>query len=371
MNSLVAKNVLKDITEEQILDILKDYGLTPFRVKDNEMWFLTACHGGDSHKLCFYRDSKTFYCYTNCGAIGDIISLIQKMAGCNFKKALSMIADKIHYTPHKINGFGIDKELVEDSHYYNRLIGMKHRKKIVVPTLPPVSEKVLNYFDPNSFYEGWVNEGISIRSMRRYEILWDELDEYIIIPHRDKEGRLIGIRRRALKEEDVAFGNKYMPLFFCGREYAHSLGSNLYGLDKNKEAISKSKKIIVVESEKSVLLSDTYFGRNSITVATCGFNISPIQLQLIIQSGAEEVILGFDKDYDDNDFLIEEQRKGKEYISYLRYKNKIRALCKFISPYAKVSCIQDSNGLLQIKDSPFDRGKDTLDRLLESRKVKS
>lgn len=371
MKTLIAKEVLKNITEEQILDILKDYGLTPVKTRENEMWFRTLCHGGDSNKLCFYRDSKTFYCYTNCGAIGDIISLVQKLESCDFRRALNTIAKKTNYKADRFIGFGIDTELREDSHYYNRMISMKRRKKTRIPVLNSLSESILTYFDKNSFYEGWIEEGISIPSMVKFDILWDELDEYIIIPHRDKDGRLIGIRRRALKEEDVASGNKYMPLYFCGKEYAHSLGSNLYGLYENLKAIKKSKKIIVAESEKSVLLSDTYFGEDSVTVATCGFNISPIQLQLILWSGAEEVILAFDKDFNDNDFLLESEKTGIEYGKYLRYKNKIQTLCKFISPYAEVSCIQDTKNFLRIKDSPFDRGKEIFEKLLETRKVKS
>ena len=223
MKTLIAKEVLKNITEEQILDILKDYGLAPVKTRENEMWFRTLCHGGDSNKLCFYRDSKTFYCYTNCGAIGDIISLVQKLESCDFRRALNTVAKKTNYKA----------------------------------DLNSLSESILTYFDKNSFYEGWIEEGISIPSMVKFDILWDELDEYIIIPHRDKDGRLIGIRRRALKEEDVASGNKYMPLYFCGKEYAHSLGSNLYGLYENLKAIKKSKKIIVAESEKSL---PGYFG---------------------------------------------------------------------------------------------------------------
>lgn len=371
MSTLTAKNILKNITEEQILSILKDYNMIPVKIRENELWFKTACHNGDSHKLCFYRDSKTFYCYTNCGAIGDIISLIQKLDRCGFTKALNTIAKKTNYVYDRQYGFGSDKTLMEDSHYYNRLIGMKHRKRVSIPVLDQYSEDILTYFDKNSFYKGWIDEGISIPSMRKFNILWDELDEYIIIPHRDREGRIVGIRRRALKEDEVNSGNKYMPLYFCGKEYAHSLGSNLYGLDKNKKAISKSKKIIVVESEKSVLLSDTYYDDKSITVATCGFNISPIQLQLILCLGVEEVILAFDKDYDEKFFLIEKNKTGREYQGYLRYKSKIQSLCKFIGPYAKVSCIQDFGGLLNIKDSPFDRGQKVLERLLETRREKN
>lgn len=53
--------LLETITEEQVLTLLEEFGATPYgAIKENEIWFNTICHGGDSHKLCYYRNSKSF-----------------------------------------------------------------------------------------------------------------------------------------------------------------------------------------------------------------------------------------------------------------------------------------------------------------------
>ena len=90
-----------------------------------------------------------------------------------------------------------------------------------------------------------------------------------------------------------------MPLFIAGEDFGHSLGLNLYGLYENKDAIKRLKKAIIVEGEKSVLKSDSYFGNKSCTVATCGFNISDWQIRALEKLGVEKVYLGFDKDFDE------------------------------------------------------------------------
>jgi DNA primase len=57
--------------------------------------------------------------------------------------------------------------------------------------------------------------------------------------------------------------------------YNHPLGLNLYNLNNSKDNIKKMQTAIVVESEKSCLLFQSYFGiENDITVACCGSNLS-------------------------------------------------------------------------------------------------
>ena len=44
------------------------------------------------------------------------------------------------------------------------------------------------YFDENTFYKSWIDEGISIDTMRKFRIRWDERHGYVIIPCRNVEG---------------------------------------------------------------------------------------------------------------------------------------------------------------------------------------
>jgi hypothetical protein len=88
------KMILSKITEEQILDIIKDFGALPYRIKETEIWFKTICHGGDSHKLCYFRNSKEFYCYTNCGKM-NLFSFIMSVQDCSFYEAIEFLKRKL------------------------------------------------------------------------------------------------------------------------------------------------------------------------------------------------------------------------------------------------------------------------------------
>ena len=59
---------------------------------------------------------------------------------------------------------------------------------------------------------------------------------------------------------------------------------------------------MLVEGEKSCLQAYSYFGDDSFVLATCGSSISKTQMKLLLQYlGVEEVIVGFDREYDEPD----------------------------------------------------------------------
>jgi DNA primase len=73
---------------------------------------------------------------------------------------------------------------------------------------------------------------------------------------------------------------------------------NLYNLNNSKDNIKLSKAAIVFEGEKSSLLYQSYFGlENDISVACCGSNISAYQVQLLLDAGAKEMIIAFDRQW--------------------------------------------------------------------------
>ena len=179
-------------------------------------------------------------------------------------------------------------------------------------------------------------------------------------------GRLIGIRRRSLKKEDEENGCKYMPLIIEGKQFAHPLGLNLYGLYECKEAIKRHKKIMIAESEKSCLLSKTYYGDDSFTVATCGFNISQAQIDLILELGVNECFLAFDRDFFLPDYEDYDENDPKRKAAQ-RYADRINSLAAKLSPYFTVYILYDYGNLLDNKDSPFDKGKEVLEELMRQK----
>jgi hypothetical protein len=65
-----------------------------------------------------------------------------------------------------------------------------------------------------------------------------------------------------------------------------------------------------------------------------------------------EIVICFDK----------EEKPGED-----KYFNKLYNICKKYSQYANFSFIYDREGLLDLKDSPTDRGEEVFKKLLEKR----
>jgi hypothetical protein len=141
---------------------------------------------------------------------------------------------------------------------------------------------------------------------------------------------------------------------------------NLYGLDKHIRGIKKTKKVLIVESEKSVMLAHDYYGKDTFVVATCGFNISNWHRNMLLSLGVEEVMLGYDKDFLPIEFE-DYDPDSEEYKKYERFVNRIYSLAHKFTPYCKTYVLWDNLGLLQKKDSPFDRGKEVLETLMKNK----
>lgn len=355
--------LLEHITEEQILSILERFGAVPFgAIKENEIWFQTICHGGDSHKLCYFRDSKSFNCYTNCGQM-SLFSFIMKVKNCTFPESVSFIASEIGIS----NRYGFNTKHISNNQELmkiDRYIQIRKHIRRKIEHLPKIETNILNYFESDVFYSGWIQEGISIQTMKYFDIRWYEIQKHIIIPHANMYGDLVGIRRRSLQEKDKK--NKYMPETIQGITYTHSLGMNLYGLDKHILGILKIKKVLIVESEKSVMLAHEFYGKNAFVVATCSFNISNWQRDLLLSLGVEEVMIGYDKDYNPQEFDDYDQ-DSEEYKKYERFVNRIYSLAHKFTSYCRTYVLWDNLGLLDKKMSPFDKGQEVLETLMKNK----
>ena len=93
----------------------------------------------------------------------------------------------------------------------------------------------------------------------------------------------------------MAFG-KYHPLVLENKDYSFPQSQFCYGLWNTKTAIERTKKAIIFEGEKSVMLLEdgAIIENNSISVF--GSNISKTQILSLIKLGAREITIAFDKE---------------------------------------------------------------------------
>ena len=104
---------------------------------------------------------------------------------------------------------------------------------------------------------------------------------------------------------------------------------NLYNLNNSKDNIKLMGKAIVFESEKSCLLYQSYFGIESdISVACCGSNLSIHQVQLLLDAGAKEIIVAFDRQFED--IGDKEFKHLTKNLTKLNNKYKNEVLISFI-----------------------------------------
>lgn len=355
---LLDKDKIKEsLTKDEIIMLITDLGSNyPKQDSNGNLMFQTVCHCGDKHKLYYYDSTKSFYCYTDCSESFDIYSLIIRVKSnqgieMSFPKSIKYVASKTgrYYTTNNETEKSNDR--INDWDWIN-----KFKKKEKINTeLPEFNKNVLQVFS-KLYHEDWLNEGISVETMKKFNIGYYLKHEQIAIPHYDINNRLIGIRGRSMLQEDLDNGRKYMPIYCNGVIHGYPMMFNLYGININKYSMRKYKKAIIYEGEKSVLKNHTLYDDADFSCAVCGSNISTYQRDLILKQGVEEVFIAFDKEYEDHQ-SIEAQ---------LYYEKLVNIASKF-TPYVKTHLLLDTKGLLDKKDSPIDKGREVLEELMRNK----
>jgi hypothetical protein len=350
------KTIKEELTTRDIIKIVCD-GLgsgDPIDNRNGILQFQTICHnppGQGKYKLYYYISTKMFHCYTECNDSFDILELVMRVKKCSLPEATKFIIQITGKYPGR-EGYDFQERASE-----NCWDCFENGDAPVEEKNLPISTHYLQLFD-NKVPFIWNKEGISVHSMKKFNIMLDYASEKIIIPHWDSEGNLIGIRGRSLNVCEVLSGNKYMPVK-CGSTYlAHALGQNLYGINFNKDIISKKKRAILFEGEKSVLKYEDLDPNNNIALAVCGSNISNEQIEILKTFGVEEVVIAFDKMFTDN--KTREAREYRERIVKLGLKFPISM---------SVYYLWDDNGLIDYKNSPIDHGPKVFKILCRMKKL--
>lgn len=346
------KEIQQSFQEKDILHFLSRLGSSEFKDSGNYFSFRTVCHNKNPEEagfnLVYYKDTKLFRCFSECGQTFDVFGLARKYLVLHGEEPSfdDVYYFVLNYSPLEAKtGIGIEtiKEFIPEAPQY--------RKQAIEVTLPEYSDKVLEAFSNHMPIE-WKLDGISEEAYNKYNIKYSISRNTVVIPHYDVHGRLVGIRGRPLDRNVVAQYGKYRPLMVENVLYTHPLGFNVYGLNKTKEMISQTGVAIIAEGEKSCLQAETLLPKN-VVVATCGSSINKWQiLQIIKYTDVKEIIIAFDK---------EEEDEKKTYF------NKLKKMGKKYRDYINISFIYDDWGYLDLKESPFDRDAETLNKLIERR----
>lgn len=340
------------LSVNDIYSLLESINAEPFISPSNKNIIncKTICHDGDGHNLRYYADTFSFHCYSHCGTL-SIYDLISKVYDIQFFDSFKFVLSYFNYS---ISDMNITKSSYVDENdmsFFNRWEKDKEHQY-----LSSIDKSVLNTYY-NQYYKGWIDEGISIQSMVKFNIKHNLKDKQIIIPHYDEFDNLVGVRCRNLDKELVNEGKKYMPVYINNQLMNHPTGSVLYGLNFNKDDINKIKKVILFESEKAVLQLDTMMPNMSIGVCLSGSNLTNNQVNILNSLNVNEVIIALDKEFDDIGTVEEEF-----------YASKIQSsIVNKITSFFNVSIIWDLENDLETKMSPTDAGPAVFKKLLNNR----
>lgn len=338
--------IIEQLDDNKVKGLLDKLNI-PFEERADYLIMPTVCHNEDadeaSWKLYYYKNTHIFQCYTECGSM-SIFTFLK-----NFYETRNITYDWYTDVYQLILGCSYFREETDNNSY--RSIRDNYTDKKARRELPSYSPLILDSFI-KYYPTEWLEDGISKAAMDKFNIKFSPSQNKIIIPHYDAAGRLVGIRGRALNPEEIELVGKYLPVQIEGKWYSHPLSLNLYGLDKTKEMIKEIGVACLFEAEKSVLQVES-FNIPNCSAAVCGNKLNKYALDILIRTcHPREIIICFDS---------EELPHSSDYFNYLyNICNKYKAYCNF-------SFIYDKDGLLELKDSPSDKGENIFVKLLYGR----
>ena len=360
---------------------------------------LTLCHNGTHHNAAFDPETHKITCFSECNTTTMIHTWVCKVLGTTNPNEGREFIEK-----------WIDEAEIDLSDVIPGASGGTKTYHVFDPDKkvdmvkgidPKILADLYSQFDTTTetlsrlkwhLPKAQGGDGIPLQQLIDFNVAYYPKRGTIILPHHNINGEIVGLYERSFaptqEEMRKIFGygpkewidnkeiwkaihdapkSKYMPLLKEGKYappkdkkdekkcWSFSNSRNLYGLHKAKEAIRESGKAIIFEGAKSVMLAHAY--GYPFAVASHTFGASESHLAMLIQAGAKEIILAFDKQY--------QAPEGKEWDTY---EQRTQRLAGRVRRFVKVSRICDREGaFLGYKDAPIDNGKAAFETLFASR----
>lgn len=358
--SINAKKLKSILTLSDYGTIEKSLGLREFSQNEHQVIFYNADKYKDTTKqtpkLYRYNDTKNYISYTKSCSY-DIIGLVQAIKTTNGE--VCSFIDAVNYI---LTTTGLDptacKRLTKKKVYdWEEELGKYLRIKRGENYLQIYDKSILHQLYP-IYPQEWINEGISIDTMKKYGIGYYPRLQATTIPCFNNVGELIGIRCRHWLTEEINNG-KYRPLqLLDGTIYKFPTNNIFYGENYNHPEIERTGHVILVEGEKSVLKADTWWNEKSNVLALYGSNIGLKRVRELVKMGVNHVTLALDSDFHkigDDDYKLFEQKMIK--------------IGKMFQGYCDVDIVYNNIGLDWYKCSPFDGDEDIWNEMWKNREV--
>lgn len=319
--------------------------------------YTTICHNINpkNYNLSYDDSIRLFYCFSSCNCSYNLLNLIKKRFEVlnepkSFFQCVKWLCEQLNIP------FDFKEDIKKpktDIYNWKERLGKYTKGYKSKVELTVYDKSILNYF-PKIYFQGWIDEHISIEVMEQYNIRYYSYHDSIVIPCIDVAGQLVGARERFLNPN---LDYKYLPLALLdGTSFSFPVNQTLYGLNYNYYNIERYKKVVIGEAEKFTLQCATYFGNKNISVSLYGKSMSKSKLLQLLRIGINEVILALDFDYEEVGYYNE----NGEYIfteEFEKFKKNIYRIGDYFKPFCKVTALISYSGHKK-NDSPTDNGKE-------------
>lgn len=327
------KNFIHELLYERMT--LDDYEIIMRRLSANKRGdrYNTICHNinGGGYNLAFNKETRSFCCFSECSCSYSLLSLIKKrreLLGepCSTYQSLKWLCNELGIE------FNFKEEIKQvNTNIYkwqNSLLKYTKNKNKNIE-LRAYNKKILNYF-PKIYHTDWIDYGISEEVLDKYNIGWYNYKQQITIPCYRQNGDLIGIRIRNMNPEiDI----KYIPLqLLDGTEFNFPTNEVFYGENFNWTNVQRTKSVILVESEKTVMKYESWYGaKNNICLGLYGSVLSNAKLKKLLSWNCETFYICLDSDFES----IEYSNNDEKITSYEKFEKKVMNIYNKLKPYAK------------------------------------
>lgn len=316
-----------------IVDFISQY--VELEQRGDEFWGLSPFKNEKTPSFSVRGETGQFYDFSS-GIGGNVFTFTRRFFNCNSERAVHILSE---FTGLKEGDLPAIRSRLSATNVIKKFTPMEPKKKVQKNKSEFKDDHMERFERRTDKLKSWIDEGISLESITRFDVRYDGFSNRIVYPIKDLDGTIVNIGGRTLDSDWKEKGlRKYT--------YFAPWGSMnvVYGLFENMEFILEKKEVIVFEGCKSVLLADTWGIRNTAAILTSHLNQNQVK---ILAALGVRVVFGLDRDID------------------IRKDRNIRRLKRYVN----VEYIEDIAGLTGDKDAPVDKGLGVFARLYKSKKI--
>jgi DNA primase len=344
----IKKRIFEEEKIEHVLELLDCWHVD---TEQGGKLYVAGLPDGDNERSVQVKNTESLISHIRTkgvsGDIFDIISYIIYEADTEEKRKETLskskfwLCQKLNYQEYIDEFYKETSDKVEEKPKYNKWLSNLCCKKKTITENKVIPKKELERYGIIP-YKKWLDEGLNIRTQKKFQIGIDVKTERITFPVHNYLGDPIGVKARYIgNDQTIKDKYKYLYLIPCNKSI------EFFNFHRALSYIQSQKEVIVVEGAKTVMFLHQWGFRNVISIE--GDSLSDDQIKLLKGLGIDvKFIFAWDKDKD-AEFVYNEINKLKGRLRYSIY---------------------DKDNLLSDKDSPCDKGKETWNNLYENYQYK-